>query len=97
MRRSDRAVTDPEKMLAVVQACGCTMCYQSVMGKGVVRVVERPDEKLHALERIMAHYAPGRAWTFPEEAVRAVCVLRLDVAEWSCKIHAPGALLPERP
>lgn len=77
-------------------ACRCTMHYQCVMGQGSVRIVERPDEKMHALERIMAHYAPQRAWTFPEEAVRAVTVLRLDVAEWSCKVHAPDALLPER-
>lgn len=78
-------------------ACSCTMHYQSVMGRGVVRVVEQPDEKVRALERILAHYTPQRTWTFREEAMREVTVLRLDVTEWSCKIHAAGALLPEQP
>lgn len=68
-------------------ACGCTMLYQSVMGRGHVFLIERPDEKIHALETILAHYAPERNWTLGENDVNAVAILRLEVDEWSCKAH----------
>ena len=34
----------------------CTMNYESVMGWGIVSEVTAPDEKLHALDRIMRQY-----------------------------------------
>ena len=155
MRRRDREITDPEKMLAIVKACDCcrlgfvddagayivpmnfgfevqngtitlyfhsaregkkqelmraqkaisfemdtghapvvrdTGCtcsflYQSVMGHGVVRMLETYEERCHALGMILEHYVPGRTWTFPENAMQKVSVFRLDVTDWSCKAH----------
>ena len=34
----------------------CTMNYESVMGWGIVEELTDPEEKIHALDRIMAHY-----------------------------------------
>ena len=34
----------------------CTMNYESVMGWGIVSEVTAPEEKLHALDRIMRQY-----------------------------------------
>lgn len=71
-------------------ACACGFLYQSVMGHGVLRPVGAEEEKRRALESILAHYAPGRAWTFPAAAVQNVSVFRLDVTDWSCKAHEMG-------
>lgn len=37
----------------------CTMNYESVMGWGVISEITDPEEKLHALNRIMAQYHAG--------------------------------------
>lgn len=155
MRRHDREITDPEKMLAIVKACDCcrlgfvenagayivpmnfgyevqngtlllyfhgaqegkkqeliqtqktvsfemdtghglvegkaacaySFLYQSVMGHGVLQTLDSEAEKRHALGMIMAHYVPGRTWTFPEAAVQNVFIFRLEVTDWSCKTH----------
>ena len=52
-------------------ACGYTAAFQSVIGEGP----------------IMRQATCCGDWTFPDAAVDAVCVLRLDAEELSCKEH----------
>ena len=137
MRRQDRAVTAPEKIRAVIDACevcrlglqdgrgvyvvpvnfghtvdlvrrngwagfeldtgyrlqgaeaacGYTAAFQSVIGEGPIRVVETAEEKRRGLAAIMRQATCCGDWTFPDAAVDAVCVLRLDAEELSCKEH----------
>ena len=114
MRRQDRAVTDPEKIRAVIDACevcrlgfqdgrgvyvvpvnfghavedcGYTAAFRSVIGEGPIRVVEDPSEKRRGLAAIMRQSTGKADWTFPAGAVDAVCVLRLEAEELSCKEH----------
>lgn len=54
----------------------CTMNYESVMGWGIVSEVTAPEEKLHALDRIMRQY---HAEDFPysravAERTRILCL-----------------------
>ena len=108
MRRQDRAVTAPEKVRAVIDACevcrlglqdgrgvyvvpeaacGYTAAFQSVIGEGPIRVVETAEERRRGLAAIMRQATCCGDWTFPDAAVDAVCVLRLDAEELSCKEH----------
>ena len=66
-------------------ACSYTCRFQSVMGRGRIRLLESPGEKAYGLSRIMEHYAGNGEWTFPAAAVSQTAVLRLDVVSWSCK------------
>lgn len=72
------------------EACGCTMRYQSVMGRGTVRALEQPEERARAMARIVAHYAPELACAVQESALREAVLLRLEVTEWSCKANGVG-------
>lgn len=68
-------------------ACGYTAAFQSVIGEGPIRVVETAEEKRQGLAAIMRQATCRGDWTFPDAAVDAVCVLRLDAEELSCKEH----------
>jgi len=50
-------------------------------------VVETAEEKRRGLAAIMHQATCCGDWTFPDAAVDAVCVLRLDAEELSCKEH----------
>ena len=68
-------------------ACGYTAAFQSVIGEGPIRVVETAEERRRGLAAIMHQATCCGDWTFPDAAVDAVCVLRLDAEELSCKEH----------
>ncbi|MGX8700471.1 pyridoxamine 5'-phosphate oxidase family protein [Caproiciproducens sp.] len=68
-------------------ACNYSFRYQSVIGGGTVSIVTDDTEKRAALQRIMEHYSEKRNWDFPDAAVRAVAVFKLEVRELACKEH----------
>ena len=65
----------------------CTASFQSIIGNGVVEMVEDKDEKIHGLTLIMNHNAGPKAWTFSEPMLQAVAVFRMTVEKMSCKEH----------
>lgn len=67
--------------------CRYSYAYGCVMGRGVVEFLQKDDEKIHALSRIMLHQT-GREADFTPGMARAVCVLRLRVESVSGKLHA---------
>lgn len=69
------------------RACGYSARFRSVIGTGRVSFVEGLGAKKAALERIMAHTAGKSGWDFPDQAVEAACIFRLEVEELSCKEH----------
>ena len=62
----------------------CTMNYESVMGWGVVREITDPEEKLHALRRIMGQFHSEDFRFNPEVAARTR-ILCLMVRERTAK------------
>ena len=68
-------------------ACDYSAAYCSVIGEGPISIVEDPAEKRRGLTAIMRQATGREDWTFSDEAVGRVCVLRLEAAELSCKEH----------
>ena len=68
-------------------ACAYSYRYQSVMGRGRIRLIEEYEEKVHGLQAMMAHYSRDREFAFGEEAVNRTAVIKLEVEAWSCKEH----------
>ncbi len=66
------------------RACAWSMSFYSVMGTGVVREVTEPDEKVAALQAIMAHYSP-QVWEVSAGDAQTVRVWRLDIEEMTGK------------
>lgn len=71
-------------------ACRYGSCYASVMGDGVATIVEDPAEKVHGL-RCLMRTQTGRAFDIPEQAVRAVSVMRIDVRGVTAKSRKKAA------
>ena len=83
IRRDDRAAFEMERSheLQYVKDRGyCTMNYESVMGKGRIRILS-DEEKMHALKQMMVHYHGDREAPFDPAALPRTCVFALDVEQ----------------
>lgn len=66
-------------------ACKHSARYQSVIGNGVIEVVEDADEKVKGLNLFMEHNTGKKDWNYDENMLNVVSVLKLKVTEFSCK------------
>lgn len=76
------------KLKEGAEACAYSARFQSIIGNGMVEIVEDFAEKKHALVRIMQHNTGKADWEFPDQHVHAVGIFKLTVTELSCKVHA---------
>ena len=65
-------------------ASAFTMKYRSVIAFGVASFIEELDAKREALDVLMSHYSDG-SWTYPDEAVRGVCIWKVEVEHMTGK------------
>ena len=71
--------------------CQYGMSYSSVMGRGEARIIEDVEEKMEAM-RLLMKTQTTKDFTFNEELVSIVTVIRIDVDAYTAK-HRP---IPER-
>lgn len=70
-------------------SCAYSRSYASIMGSGTVHEVADVDERVRALELIMARAAPGAPASFTREGLERVAVFRIDVDRMSAKERSP--------
>lgn len=68
-------------------ACEYTTAFQSIIGTGNISVINKKDEKIHALNLIMSNLTRSGKWNFDEKMLNAVGVFKLEVTKLSCKVH----------
>ena len=66
-------------------ACDYTAHFQSVIGNGILSLVENLDEKVFALNSIMKQTTQNSEWTYSKELLNGVAIFRLVVENFSCK------------
>ena len=71
--------------------CPYCLSYSSVMGRGEAAIVEDVEEKMEAMTILMKTQT-GKDFSFNEQLVSIVAVVRIDVAEYTAK-HRP---IPEK-
>ena len=74
-----------------VKPCQYGLSYYSVMGRGTASIVEDVEEKKRAMTILMKTQT-GKDFSFTDELVSIVAVIRVDVSEYTAK-HRP---LPEK-
>lgn len=74
----------PGEFVVSDTACVWTMKYQSVIAHGVAEIADGSEEKRQGLSVVMAQVDP-RAYTFPDEVLKNVCVLRVRIESISGK------------
>ena len=67
--------------------CDWSFKYRCVMGTGTVTELADRDERIYALNRIMAHYSDCDSWEFDGRYLSVVTILKLSVETLSCKEH----------
>ena len=68
-------------------ACTYTSDWRSVIAEGPIEEIIDLEEKHAALLAIMTHATGRTDWTFPEAALKKVCVTRLTAKTLTCKEH----------
>ena len=76
---------------AGAKPCQHGLAYSAVLGRGTARIVEDVEEKKQAMTVLMKTQT-GKNFTFNEELVSIVAVIRIDVEGYTAK-HRP---LPEK-
>ena len=66
----------------------CTMLFESVMGKGKIRILSG-DEKVSALRALMDQYHPGENAYYNPAATERTAVYLLDISEMTGKRKLP--------
>lgn len=70
------------------QACGWTMNFKSVMGTGILEIINEPEEKTKGLSVLMDHYNPTKM-AMPYDFSKLfdkTTILRLQVETITCKV-----------
>ena len=70
-----------------VKPCQYGLSYSSIMGRGEAVLVEDVEEKMKAMTILMKTQT-GKDFSFNEQLVSIVAVVRIDVAEYTAK-HRP--------
>lgn len=73
-------------LIAGETACQFSYAYRSIIGTGTVELLEDPEAKRAALERIVEHQT-GRQLAVPVEAASHVAVFRLTADGFTGKEH----------
>ncbi len=86
-------VTEVDGLVAARSGFESSMNYRTAGGSGEARVVDDPDERLHALDLMVDHMVPGRSATIRRPTRRelaATQVLAVPLWEASLKVRQGG-------
>ncbi len=61
------------------------MKYRSVMGRGRIQIIEDTTGKKRALDILMKHYTGRDDFIYPENILKDVIIMRLEVEEMTGK------------
>lgn len=65
------------KLIQDTMPCNCTMEYESVIGHGIIEIMNENKEK--ALTELMKHYSNEETFNFPDKIMQATTALRITV------------------
>ena len=73
------------KLLESENACDFSVAFQSVIGTGVLHLLEDREEKKRGLNAIMKQCSNKSDWTYQDRMLETVAVYQLSVERMSCK------------
>jgi nitroimidazol reductase NimA-like FMN-containing flavoprotein (pyridoxamine 5'-phosphate oxidase superfamily) len=79
-------VSDSVELVRAEQACHFGMHYRSVIGFGTIAVIGDVQQKINALQLIMAHHTQQATWHFAAEMVHATTVLAITIDSMTAKL-----------
>lgn len=73
------------KLLTSDKACGYSAQYQSIIGNGILSVVNDKDERIKGLDSLMQQLTNSSDYDYSKEMLSSVAVFKLQVSNLSCK------------
>ena len=78
------------ELMEAGEPCDHSYYYASLIGNGAVQFVDDFEEKAHALGLVMKHQTGKSDWTFDEKWVNAVCIMKLELTDYTVKQNKVG-------
>ena len=88
VKKNDRVFFEIDINTEVIpgpDACSYNMKYRSVMGRGRIQFIEDIRGKKKAFDIIMKHYTGRDGFTYLEDVLKKVAIMRLEVEEMTGK------------
>ncbi|HGY3716187.1 pyridoxamine 5'-phosphate oxidase family protein [Citrobacter sp. Res13-Sevr-PEB04-36] len=76
------------RLIEAENACDYSYAYTSIIASGEATIVQDRKEMEHGLDVIMRQAAPGRSFSYRDDMIKAVCVVRIDCQTLTCRRHA---------
>ncbi len=66
------------------KACDWGLKYESIIGFGIVEIINDPEEKIHGLNAIMKQYS-DETWEYPQKQLDRTLVYKVKIREMTGK------------
>ncbi|HFS5790875.1 TPA: pyridoxamine 5'-phosphate oxidase family protein [Citrobacter werkmanii] len=76
------------QLIEAEYACDYSYAYTSIIASGEAVIVQDRKEMQRGLNMIMRQVAPGRSFSYRDDMMKAVCVVRIDCHTLTCRRHA---------
>lgn len=75
------------RLIEAEDACDYSYAYASIIASGEAVIVQDREEMKHGLDMIMRQAAPGRSFSYRDDMLKAVCVVRISCQTLTCRRH----------
>jgi nitroimidazol reductase NimA-like FMN-containing flavoprotein (pyridoxamine 5'-phosphate oxidase superfamily) len=72
------------ELVPTEKGCDWSIKYKSVIGFGKAVFLHSPEEKKHALKKILSHYS-DQEYTFSEDSLASVCIICIHIEKMTGK------------
>jgi uncharacterized protein len=79
------SITICDPFIAGEKACNYGMKYRSIVGYGVIRIIQSEEERKNGLNLLMENYTGKGQWGYDEEILKKITVTCLEVETLSGK------------
>lgn len=73
------------RLIPAEDACDYSYGYTSIIAKGRATILQQPEEMKRGLDIIMHQAVPGKTFSYRDDMMKAVCVVRIDCEELTCR------------
>lgn len=73
------------RLLPADDACDYSYAYSSIIASGQASILQEREAMQHGLDVIMRQAVPGKIFSYSEEMMKAVCVVRIDCKTLTCR------------
>ncbi|WP_347291521.1 pyridoxamine 5'-phosphate oxidase family protein [Kluyvera georgiana] len=75
------------RLIPAEDACDYSSAYTSIIANGEASILHECEEMTTGLDLIMRQAVPGKTFSYRDDMMKAVCVVRIDCQTLTCRQH----------